>query len=228
MELPQADVAGAGAVAGGAGGGAGGFYETLTDRERQVLLHLKPSFTDYGKGHNEFLEEMCRKEFFDNAKGHEGDLMLSNSGGNLLSEDNDTKYELFIVHFRETENPARTLKLMKGLHRNPQVPLSKFSNGVLCVDLEGIRVYMNAYFDVEFQIVKDKNDFGMPFRIVDDGDTFDFENDVLATGGGMSIVPFCRTHVSLRRLVLEIGKRGQGGFFINLTNFNPPPSLFVA
>jgi hypothetical protein len=75
-------------------------------------------------------------------------------GGRFLSEKHDHFYQ---CHFLTTNNPdekdqgkiienCRLLKLMKGMHRHPEIPVV-CANGLASVDLEAARTFFSTAFD---------------------------------------------------------------------------------
>lgn len=92
-------------------------------------------------------------------------------GGSHCIEKCDDLYE---CHFVETilygADPiekCRVLKMLRGLHRSPEIPCIELPHGIVAVGLHAAQQYFTAYFDTPCELVNDGGNLELRFSILD-------------------------------------------------------------
>ena len=151
----------------------------LTEEEKKLLK----SWADVGdieewddEAYNEVLQDLkTRGSYSEEDLGY----FITHSGGAFLSEGLDDFYQKMVVcrYFEgdEAKKKVKALKAMKGLHRNPRIPCTTSSQGVVSVDLNGAREFLAAYFDMPCTFAEDEDQN----RIFQLGDKDDDDSEIL-------------------------------------------------
>ena len=131
-------------------------------------------------------------------------------GGNLLSENHDHFYQKHVIASQyedSTENDKLSmLKIMKGLHRHPQIPVT-CSYGIASVDLQAASSFLSQAFDLECEIVplSDEN-VKSPFHF-EAADDDDLEESINCLIGSLnSLTNFSQHHISLRHPLIPLSR----------------------
>jgi histone H4 len=150
-----------------------------------------------------------------------GDQAKILRGGGTLSEGHDHFYQThFIASVDQNvksisgpiDDPSQTasyhtIKVMKGLHQHPDIPVVS-AKGVVSVDLEAARRYFAEYFGVECEIIPTsdvKSSVDSPFRFKLDSDSKGLLDDIVSQQ--KSLTMYHHHHISLRNaLPPEMGE----------------------
>ena len=128
-------------------------------------------------------------------------------GGLSINEGVDDWYQrLFLCRIFDDEPPStdqtrermeRDLKLLKGLRSGPQIPCAAMQGGIVSINLEAARQFLEDDFNLPCSVQK-ISDKGIPFQFRgrDNDDHDGIINEVVATSG--SLTAFCDHAISMR------------------------------
>lgn len=95
-------------------------------------------------------------------------------GGSSFCENFDDFYHRFCVGimFEDYEAPEtlRIIKLLKGLHRSPEIPCTMLPHGVVAVSLDATTQFLSTYFDTPCELIEGTS-FGLKFGDSDELET---------------------------------------------------------